>query len=180
MQWSVENVHSWLSHSLTSFSGAEKRSGSDSGASVLRSLWNIDGQRLCALSEQEFRQRDPVNGEKIYANLELLKMWKCTPGTGSGSNSAGAGSSVVQPFDFVGQLLSSCSPASSVGAASPAPSYVQDEQPSPAVCQGVTIKVELDHNMQPITPLSQAKFSNPSSVDTASSSVRNSDGKLTS
>lgn len=172
MQWSVENVHSWLSYSLTSFTSSEKRSGpSDTSfsQSASSSLWNINGQQLCSLSEEEFRQRDPLNGVKIYANLELLKMWKCNT----------AATSAVQPFDF-GQLLNSCSPAS--GAASPAPSFGDEQQQHhhQSSGAGIVVKVEFDENMQ--TTSSAAKFSNPSSVDTSASSsassIRNSDGEF--
>lgn len=41
---------------------------------VVANFWNMDGQGLHGLSEQDFLRRDPDNGDRLYANLELWKM----------------------------------------------------------------------------------------------------------
>ncbi|ODN02235.1 DNA-binding protein D-ETS-4 [Orchesella cincta] len=194
IQWSVGDVQSWLCYSLTSILGVERGTNSNSATNQnIIAIWNIDGQRLCSMAEEDFHRRDPLNGEKIFANLELLKMaqWKSADLQQTHNqqqsvsqqqeiNSNGQMSG-QQPFDLGRILLDSVTSSAGAygaGCASPAScsgSSSMEHSPSPPTTSFVDIKVELDDSLnQAGSNCASAKFSNPSSVDT-SSSMRNSD-----
>ncbi|CAL8104920.1 unnamed protein product [Orchesella dallaii] len=186
IQWSVRDVQSWLCYSLTSILGVERGTTSNSVTNQnIIAIWNIDGQRLCSMAEEDFRRRDPLNGVKIFANLELLKMakWNSAELQQTQQQSASQQQQQVandinshgqQPFDLGRILLDSVtSGAYGAGCASPAScsgSSSMDQSPSPPMTTYADIKVELDDSQnQACSSNASARFSNPSSVDTLSS-----------
>jgi len=103
MQWSSSDVQRWLSHHLPSFPRMMSMSGGTDNIRGLNGIfeqyWNINGRALCSFNEEEFRRRDPVNGDSIFAQLELWKMIQSKH------------QSVGQNYDLEKLLM--CSPASS-------------------------------------------------------------------
>jgi SAM pointed domain-containing ETS transcription factor len=70
-QWSNNDVLRWLTHTLSSLPNMTMMSGNEE---AIRQFWNVNGRTLYSVTEEEFRRRDPLNGDRIFANLELWKM----------------------------------------------------------------------------------------------------------
>ncbi|OXA53181.1 DNA-binding protein D-ETS-4 [Folsomia candida] len=83
-QWSVADVQSWLVYSLRSMESSP--TSESSVCAALRNFWNMDGRTLCSLSEEEFRLRDSVNGDKLFASLELWKILQWNGNNASNNN----------------------------------------------------------------------------------------------
>lgn len=107
MQWSCADVQAWLNNTLSSLSGMTNMSNNLASPidMCLRQFWNTEGRRLCSLHEEEFRRRDPVNGDYIFAQLELWKM--NVPASTITLHSMPSATQQQQSFDFDQLLLSS-------------------------------------------------------------------------
>lgn len=110
---------------------------------ALRNFWNMDGRTLCSLSEEDFRSRDAINGDKLYASLELWKMIQWS----------GLGTPMSQDIDLDSIVGTPINGTCLSGGSSPA-----------SICPSDDIKVftVVDTLMPPKFPTS------PSSVGTAS------------
>jgi hypothetical protein len=165
----VSDVQSWLAHSLSSVFGVayeEAKRGNNPGiCASLQNFWNTDGRTLSSFTEEEFRRRDAVNGDKLFASLELWKMlqWRDVPSAVSQGSLLGSHSDLDIASIVMGSPCPSIDATSSVG--SPA-----DLQMGPASVVDINL---LSERCIPDT-FPASKFSNPSSVDASS---KNSDGR---
>jgi len=165
----VSDVQNWLAHSLSSVFGIsqldEKPITHAGICASVQNFWNVDGRTLSSLSEEEFRRRDAVYGDRLYASLELWKMlqWKDVP------SAVSQGNALSSPGDFeLANLMLEGSPCPSLDASS--------SIGSPAELPGGPSSMgDMKLLTEPCIPetFSASRFSNPSSVDASS---KNSDG----
>jgi len=70
MQWSTSDVQKWISHKLA---GNSSHGAAKVVNPTVNQFWNLNGYTLCSLPEDEFKRRDPMNGDKLFAHLDLWK-----------------------------------------------------------------------------------------------------------
>lgn len=61
--WSVSNVRSWLLWQIEQYNLS----------SVRLDFFNVSGIELCSLTEEDFKERAPVSGETLFAQLDIWK-----------------------------------------------------------------------------------------------------------
>jgi hypothetical protein len=155
-QWSAADLQSWLVHSLRSMDSSSVATSDSSVCPALRNFWNMDGRSLCSLSEDEFRSRDAVNGDKLFASLEL---WKMLQWSGLGQQQM-----MSPPHELDISYIVGGGPLS--GASSPA-----------SVCPDMLDDIKLFSDKYIPDPVLQSKFYSPSPSSVGTCSKNSDDGE---